>query len=64
VNVPRKQFSELQNDLERVMGRLQIATDAKERKELLVQMRKLIDEAEAVVREQPSTKAFQAGASD
>ena len=59
-----KQFSELQKDLERVMGNLQIASDPKERKELLAQMRKLIDEAEAVNRQDPFTKAFRAGASD
>ena len=56
-------FSELQDALENIVIALRVAKDARERKEPLHLMSKLIEEAAAVLEEQP-LKAFKAGASD
>jgi len=60
----QREFSELQGELENVIIGLKISTDAREKRELLYRMSKLIVEADAALKEQPSNKSFQAGSSD
>ena len=51
--LPRRRFSELQDEFENIVIGMKIAKDAEERKQLLRRMSQLLKEADAAIQEQP-----------